>query len=271
LLGGFLAADHQSESIEYHAKSLKIYELLTKTDPKNDQYKVEVSFAHKHLGSLLAVENHLDEALDHYHQALAIDEAQLAAHPDNLNTRYFITYTYSDTGYILGRRGDYDAAISCYRKALDIRAAMVAADPQDTRARLGVANNYFNIGLNLELKADFPGALDNYKKALDLRETLLHANPANPTLQVNITITQSAIANVYSALASRSHIPAKELEYCQESQRWFGKASQVWLQRKSEGKLSASDADALLRNHKKAEECLRIIARVEHTKESSRK
>ena len=152
LFGGFLGEDHQSESIEYFGRSLKMYDLLAKSDPKNDQYKIEVSFAHKHLGSRLAMQNHMDEALDHYHQALAIDEAQLAAHPDNLNTRYFITYTYSDTGYILGKRGDYDGAISYYRKALDIREAMVAADPHDTRARLGVANNYFNMGLNLEMK-----------------------------------------------------------------------------------------------------------------------
>ncbi len=271
LFGSFLGADHQSESTEYHAKSLKIYELLAKTDPKNDQYKVEVSFAHKHLGSLLAVQNHLDEALDHYRQALAIDEAQLAAHPDNLNTRYFITYTYSDTGYILGKRGDYDAAISYYRKSLDIRAAMVAADPHDIRARQGLANNYFNIGLNLELKGDFPSALDSYKKALDLRETLLHADPANKGQQFNIVSTQSAIANVYATQASRSHVPAQQLQYCQESERWFRKALPVWLQWKAEGKLSASDADALARNYKKADECNRVIARVAHTNETSRK
>jgi len=270
LLGGFFGEDHQSESIEYFAKSLKIYDLLAKADPKSDQYKVEVSFAHKHLGSRLAMLNQLDEALDHYHQALAIDEAQLAAHPDNLNTRYFITYTYSDTGFILGKRGDFDAAVFYYRKALEIREAMVGADPHDNRARKGLANTYFNVGWNLQEKMDFSGALDFLKKSLAMRESLLQAGPDNQDLLFNVANTQSAIANVYSAMASHSHASTKELQYCRESQGWFSKALPFWLQKKAQGKLSANETDALARNYKRQEECDRTIARLDHAIESSR-
>jgi serine/threonine protein kinase/tetratricopeptide (TPR) repeat protein len=270
LLGGSFGTDHNSESIEYFAKSLKIYDLLAKADPKSDQYKVEVSFAHKHLGSRLALLNQLDEALEHYHQALAIDEAQLAAHPDNLNTRYFITYTYSDTGFILGRRGDFDAALSYYRKALDIRSSMVAADPHDTRARKGLANTYFNVGWYLREKMDFSGAIDSLKKSLAMRESLLQAAPEDQALLFNVAETQSAIAGVYAAIALHSHVRAKEVQYCRESGGWFRKALPFWLQKKAQGKLSESEMDALAKNYKSQEECDRIIARLDHATESSR-
>ncbi len=265
LFGGFFGADHNREAIEYFAKSLKIYDLLAKADPNNDQYKVEVSFAHKHLGSRLAVLNQLDEALDHYHQALAIDEAQLAARPDNLNTRYFITYTYSDTGYILGQRGDYDASNSYYRKSLAIRKAMVDADPHDIRARTGLANNYFAIGWNLERKQDFPGALDLFKQALALRETLSSSNPGNPSLKFNIANTQAAVGNSYAEMASKSQSPLKKVQYCREAESWYHEMLPVFLQKKEQGKLAADDVDTLSKTQQRIDECDRTIARLGHT------
>lgn len=270
LFGGSLAEDHHSESVEYYTKSLKIYELLAKDNPKNDLYKVEVSFAHKHLGSRLAVQNHFDEALDHYHQALAIDEAQLAAHPDNLNTRYFITYTYSDTGFILGRRGDYDASNSYYRKSLEVRAAMVAADPHDTRARGGLANNYFAIGWNLERKGDFPGAIDSFKQALAERETLSRTDPANPSHKFNIRNTQAALGNTYAEMAFKSQSPAKKIQSCREAESWYRKALPTWEQRKAQGKLSAEEIAEFAKVNEKSQECSRIVARADRTHESSR-
>jgi serine/threonine protein kinase/tetratricopeptide (TPR) repeat protein len=270
LLGGSLAADHEPESIEYYAKSLQIYERLAKADPKNDQYLVEVSFAHKHLGSRLAVENHFDEALDHYHQALAIDGAQLAAHPDNLNSRYFITYTYSDTGFILGRRGDYDASNSYYRKSLDIRAAMVAADPHDTRARSGLANNYFAIGWNLERKGDFPVAIDFFKQALAERETLSRADPANLSQKFNIVNTQAALGNTYAEMAFKSQRPTWKIQSCREAETWYRKALPTWEQRKAQGKMSPQEVDDLSKVDEKSQACSRIITRADHTPESSR-
>jgi eukaryotic-like serine/threonine-protein kinase len=270
LSGGAFGADHQSEAIDYFGKSLKIYDLLAKADPKNDQYQIEVSFAHKHLGSRLAMLNRLDEALDHYHQALAIDEAQLAVHPDNLNTRYFITYTYSDTGFILGKRGDYDASNSYYRKSLDMRAAMVAADPHDTRARTGLANNYFAIGWNLERKQDFPGALDSFKQALALRETLSSANPANPSLKYNIANTQAAVANSYAEMAFKARIPVKKVQYCREAEIWYQKILPALLQKKEQGKLVGDDLDAFSKIQQRLGECDRTIARLDRATETSR-
>jgi serine/threonine protein kinase len=270
LFGSAQAADHPSEAIEYYAKSLKLYELVAKSDPTNDSYKVEIAFAHKHLGSRLAMQNHFDEALDHYHQALALDEAQLAAHPDNLNTRYFITYTYSDTGFILGKRGDYDASNSYYRQSLDVRAAMVAADPHDTRARSGLANNYFAIGWNLERKGDFPGAIESFRQALAERETLSRADPANLSQKFNIVNTEAALGNTYAEMAFKSQSPAKKIQSCREAASWYRKALPTWEQRKAQGKMSPQEVDDFSKVNEKSQECSRIIARAGPTPESSR-
>ena len=270
LLGGSQAADHPDEATEYYAKSLKIYELLAQADPKDDQYKVEVSFAHKHLGSRLAMKNHFDEALDHYHQALALDEVQLAAHPDNLNARYFITYTYSDTGFILGRRGDYDASNSFYRKSLAIRKAMADADPHDNRAHNGLANNYFAIGWNFERNGDFPTALDFFNQALAIREALLRADPANQSNKFNLANTQAAVGNSYAEMAFKSQSLLKKVQYCREAENWYQKMLPAFLQKKEEGKLDADEVEALAKTQQRFSECDQTIARLDHTTGTSR-
>lgn len=245
----------------FYEKSMQIYERLAKTDPKNAGYQVEVSFAHKHLGSVLAMENKLQEALDHYRQALALDEAQLAAHSDDLNARYAITFTYSDTGYILGERGDVDAALSYYRKALDIRAAMVAADPRDTRARNGLGNTYNYIGGLLQQKGNYAGALESFKKSLSLREALAHDDPANQEMRFAPAKTRSSIGQLYVEMATNKDAdPKKQADYCRASRPWLESALPVYLQLQKQGELRGNDAEDLSRTRKAQEQCDRLVA-----------
>jgi non-specific serine/threonine protein kinase/serine/threonine-protein kinase len=241
---------------EFYDKSLRIYERLYEADRRNDQYQTEVSFGHKHLGSLLAEENHLEEALEHYRQALAIDEAQLAAHPDDLNKRYAITFTYSDTGFILGKRGDLDAALASYHKALDIRAGMAAADPQDKRARLGLGNNYDNIGGLLRRKGDYSGALEALKKSLSLREDLVLADPANERLGLDLAETQSDIGGLYVELATRTHVDLKKQSaYCLQARPLLQNALRLYLQVEAKGNLRIFYREAIPDIKRGLEQC----------------
>jgi hypothetical protein len=117
---------------------------------------------------------------------------------------------------------------------------------------------------------DFPGAMDSLKKSFAVRESLLQTTPEDQALLFNVEETQSAIAGVYAAMALHSHVPTKELQYCRESGSWFRKALPFWLQKKAQGKLSASETDALAENYKSQEKCDRIIARLNHATASSR-
>jgi serine/threonine protein kinase len=261
--GAFLVNDNndQEGAREAYEKSLRIYENLLRIDPGNEEYRTRVSFGHKHLGSLLAVQNRLDEALDHYRQALAIDEAQLAAHPDNLSARYYITYSYSDTGYILRKRGDLDGALSYYHKALAIRAAMAAADPRDTRARAGLGNTLNYIGGLLMTKDSYLPALDSYKQALTIREALARSDPADEDLHFKLAETQSEIGELYVAMAASAHLArGKQIAFCRESRVWVGRSLPVYQRWQAEGKLSGDDVEIPARINSAMERCDHLIA-----------
>jgi tetratricopeptide (TPR) repeat protein len=246
---------------EFYEKSMEIYEHLAKVDPKTELYQVDVSFAHKHLGSLLAEQNHLDEGLDHYRQALAMDETQLKAHPDDLNARYAITFTYSDTGFILGQRGDFDAAISYYRKALDIRAAMVAADPRDVRARGGLGNTYNYIGYLLRRKGNYSEALEPLKKSLSLREALAHDDPVNKKNGVNVAATQFELGQLYVDMATKTRTDSKKrAAFCFEARSWLQNALPIYLELQAKGELSDDQRETLVNMKQDLEQCGRLIA-----------
>jgi non-specific serine/threonine protein kinase/serine/threonine-protein kinase len=246
---------------EFYDKSLRIYERLSEADQKNDRYKVEVSFGHKHLGSLLAEGNHLEEALEHYRRALEMDEAQLAAHPDDLNARYAITFTYSDTGFILGKRGDLDAALASYHKAADIRASMAAADPRDTRARQGLGNNYNNMGDLLRQKGDYSGALESFKKSLSLRQALAQGDPANERLGFSVAETQMEIGKLYVAMATKTqHDLKKQAAYCLQARPWLQSALRVYLQLEARGEIPDTQRGNVLDIKRNLEQCERLVA-----------
>jgi tetratricopeptide (TPR) repeat protein len=249
---------------ELYKKALLMYERVIKADPGNDEYKRLASFAHKHLGALLAVLQRFDEALEHYRQALAIDEAQLAAHPDNLQARYFITYTYSDTGFILGRRGDVEAALSYYRKALDIRTAVVAADPRDTRARAGLANSYAYIGSLLQEKRDYVGALESFKKALNIRQALAQGDPANERIRFQVVEVQSYIGELYVEMANKSPAgSAERTSRCRDSRPWLRDSLPVFRRLETEGKLKFGELDNRVSIEKALASCDGVLGRSE--------
>jgi non-specific serine/threonine protein kinase/serine/threonine-protein kinase len=249
---------------ELYKKALLMYERVIKADPANDEYKRLASFAHKHLGALLAVLQRFDEALEHYRQALAIDEAQLAAHPDNLQARYFITYTYSDTGFILGRRGDVEAALSYYRKALDIRTAVVAADPRDTRARAGLANSYAYIGSLLQEKRDYVGALESFKKALNIRQALAQGDPANERIRFQVVEVQSYIGELYVEMANKSPAgSAERTSRCRDSRPWLRNSLPVVQRLEAEGKLKFGELENRVSIEKALAACDGVLGRSE--------
>jgi len=240
-----------NRTLEYYLKADDIYQRLHRTQPQNRLFTREVSFSHKHIGSVLAVQNQFPTALDHYRAAQTIEEAVLALDPQSVTSRYNITYTYSDIGYVLGEQGDMDGALSYYRKVLAIRETLVATDPLDTRTRGGVARTLNYIGYNLAKKNDYPAALDSYKRALGILETLSRQNTINEVWRFEVASTQNMIGNVYARMSRQSSaLHGDTVKYCRESQEWLRKALPVWTQMNAQDKLRANDAelDTMKRN-----------------------
>lgn len=244
-----------------YQKSLVLYDHLAKADPGKEQYREEVSFAHKHVGGVLNTMDRLDEAFEHYRQALVIDEAQLAAHPDNLNLRFFITYTYNDTALILRKRGDFEGALAYYRKALDIRSTMVAADPKDTRAQAGVANTLAYIGDVLRLKGDFTAALDSGKNSLRIREYLAQSNPAKPDLDLKVADSQRLVGEVYADMANVMNLTSsRRIASCHESRKWLDACLPVYRRMQKEGTLPSYYLEDLAEVEKMEQRCAALLA-----------
>jgi serine/threonine protein kinase len=261
-----------ARALEYHQKGLAIFQRLAKAAPTNRDplvhdtsgrdLQTEISFAHKHIGSILAVAGNeqLPAALDHYRAALAIDEAQLQLHPESVRARYNITFTYSDTGFILSKQGHFEAALKYYGQALDIRAALVAADPQDTRAREGLSKTYTYIGAILQQKGDTAASLDSYRQALAIREALVQKQPANEAFRLSVAESQSSIGDLFAEMAFKAQAHRdRELALCRRAHLWLLKAMPVYLQRKAQGKLGLEAAD-LTESAQNLAQCDRIIA-----------
>lgn len=243
-------------ALQAYEKSLVLYDNLYKTDPGNEEYQREVSFAHKHVGGQLSQMNRLDQASEHYRQALAIDEAQLAAHPDNINARFFITYTYSDTGLIFKKRGDLDRALIYYKKALEIRSAMLAADPKDTRAQWGVASTAAYISDILREKHDYPGALASAKSSLALRESLARGNPGDGNLSIKLAETQGLLAQIFVEMSQAKGLPPiQKIGYCRESFKWYAPSTAIYLRLQKEGKLPTNAMNDLAEVQKNQRPC----------------
>ena len=213
------------ESRATYERSWKIYQQLMDANPNNDDYRTEVSFAHKHLGGLLATQHDPDQlraGFEQYKQALALDEELVKANPQDGNRRYAITFTYSDMGYILGKLGDVDGAIGYYQKAFAIRSALAAADPQDTRARAGLANTYGYLA-NLKMrKGRMREALEDEKHSFELRKALAEKDPSNARKRLVVAKSQADVGDVYSKLAFDARTNAKQkISYCRQAESWY--------------------------------------------------
>ena len=223
---GSLAEDGKlDEAKEDYERGLVMYQHLMDSYPKNDDYRTEVSFAHKHLGGLLATQHERDQlraGFDQYRQALVLDEELLKTNPQDGNRRYAITFTYSDMGYILGKLGDIDGAIAYYQRAFAIRSALTAADPQDTRARSGLANTYGYLANLMLRQGRFGDALRDEKQSFELRKTLSEQDPSNARKRLVMAKSQADVGDVYSKLAFASRTNLKEKSaYCRQAEFWY--------------------------------------------------
>ena len=213
------------ESRNTYERSLRIYQQLMDSNPQNDDYRTEVSFAHKHLGGLLATQHEPDQlraGFEQYKQALVLDEELLKANPQDGNRRYAITFTYSDMGYILGKLGEVDDAIGYYQKAFAIRSALAAADPQDTRARAGLANTYGYLANLMMLKGRLHDALEDEKRSFELRKALAEQDPSNVRKRLVMAKSQAEVGDVFSRLAfdARTNVKQK-VSYCRQAEGWY--------------------------------------------------
>ncbi len=234
--GSLADAGKLDEAKADYERTLVMYKQLMNTDPKNDDYRTEVSFAHKHLGGLLATQHapeQLRAGFEQYKQALALDEELLKANPQDGNRRYAITFTYSDMGYILGKLGNIDEAVGYYTKVFQIRSALVAADPQDTRARSGLANTYHYLaGLHTK-QEKIKAALDDEEHSFQIRKILSDADPSNEAKRLSAAWSQASVAQASARLAFAPHAKQQQA-LCREASESYKQAIPVLLRHKSE-------------------------------------
>jgi tetratricopeptide (TPR) repeat protein len=248
-------------SLDYYRRADAIYERLHGAQPDNATYLTEVSFSHKHIGAILAVQKQFSSALEQYQAARVIDEERVTLNPQNVDYRYTLTFDYSDTGYILGKQGDIDGALEYYRKALEIRSALATADPSDARTNLGVAVILSYIGRNLALKRDFAGALNSFKQSLAIREHLTKQDAGHAPQRYEVATTARRISEVYAEMAFATP-NSNKLEYCGESKKWNQRAVSIWTQAKAQDK-NGSNASELDETTANMANCDAALARVE--------
>lgn len=109
--------------------------------------RFELSYAHLHLGNILAGQGKLDEAIEHYRQVLQIVPMFVIAH--------------YNLGILLAKQGKLDEAMEHYRQVLQLH-------PSDAKA-------HYNLGNALAIRGELEEAMKHYRQALQIEPLYLEA------------------------------------------------------------------------------------------------
>jgi tetratricopeptide (TPR) repeat protein len=198
------------------AESIEIFHKLAATGLATIDFRAQHAFAHKRMGSLLAV-MHKDYtgAAVHYVEALEIDEALAKQHPDRADLRYNLTFTENDLAGIEMHAGKFDEALSHINDVLTIREEMRAADPNDTRARDGVASADQTMSDLLATQKHYPAAFDYARRSVEL----MGGANQTPTVRLARGLHRMGVASLGWAKSGRAdsaeHLAAASIYYNQ--------------------------------------------------------
>jgi tetratricopeptide (TPR) repeat protein len=141
------------DALEYHKKALEI-------DEKELKDRVEIAGDYTNIGLVLGDMGRLEEALEYQKMALEIDEREL-------NDRVGMALDYGNIGLVLWNMGRLEEALEYQKMALEIH-------DKELNDRVGVAGNYKSIGLVLWNMGGLEDALEYHKKALEIDEKELN-------------------------------------------------------------------------------------------------
>jgi len=166
-------------ALESSRKALAILESLARTDPENQQVRMELAGTHQQISDELEFSGDTAQGLAHSREALDIYEGlagKIGADPKFEIERVVQTYQYAN---LLALTGALEKATSEYRQAVELSQRIVAANPSDQEGKIHLATSLDGLGNVLQDRGDTAGALENRRRGLAIREELARLDPNN--------------------------------------------------------------------------------------------
>ena len=186
---GYRELANYEASLEYHQKTLKIWERVLGNEHPN------VATSYSNIGLVYYFQGDYNQALKYHQEALKIREKVLGnEHPD-------MATPYNNIGLVCCSQGDYTQALECHQKALKIKEKVLGNKHPD------VATLYNNIGFVYRSQGTYTQALEYYNEALKIRENVCGSE------HLDVAQSYNNIGDIY---ASQDDF-AKALEYYQKA------------------------------------------------------
>jgi tetratricopeptide (TPR) repeat protein/tRNA A-37 threonylcarbamoyl transferase component Bud32 len=197
-----LGTDESSKGVNYLRKALTLYLDLTREQPANDDFQLELADTRNKLGSAMDQRGDLVGALEQHRAAMAICEKLTTSHPRDQRCRRALWASQERIATVLWLQEDQVGAIEANTKALALGEALIAEDPINADYRRGLLLNYQQGGHYR--RSDKRGALEYFRRAVTLGEELLAADPANALTRKDLAYAHRKVAECLADLEDHS-------------------------------------------------------------------
>jgi eukaryotic-like serine/threonine-protein kinase len=148
--GALSRTNDHGNALAFAEKALALDRQLVAKEPANPVHRLDLSFSHAHLASLLLERGDLDGALAGYRSALDLRRALHAEDPANEHAFRSLVRAHHTLAGVLARRVDEAGAVRHLEDALELRLRWEATHPSRTGPRAWQAELHGMLGQVLE-------------------------------------------------------------------------------------------------------------------------
>ncbi len=186
-----------SAARESQAKALAMREALVAAEPKNIEFRRDLSASYLKTGEGLFATGNPKGAAEVLGKAVAIDRALATEEPSSQRGRDRLAGSYVTYGYMLGASGDAQGGLENTRKGLALLHELEAAAPADTNIQSRLTIAYMHLADILTgVASDDAGAVAAYHKAIAIERKLVAAQPNNSHYRHNLMVGLTLLGDV---------------------------------------------------------------------------
>ena len=192
-------------AIESFRKSIKIGEKLTRLNPANQEYQLNLANYHDMLGDMYNGASYdTPNALANYQAALKLREELRIQNADDLIILKSLSISYQRVGAIKAKTGELSAAIKDFQDSLEISERLQALQPANNKLQLNISIGYYKIGEALHTGGKYREALEQYEKGRTIINNLMAVESNNADLPRMI--------GIFDGLSANAHVELGEIE-----------------------------------------------------------
>jgi tetratricopeptide (TPR) repeat protein len=186
-----------SAARDSHAKALAMREALVASEPKNVEFRRDLSSSYVKIGEGLFATGNPKGAAEMLGKAVAVDRALAEDEPSSRRGKDRLAGSYVTYGYLLGAGGDAPGGLENTRKGLALLHELEATAPGDANVQSRLTIGYMHLADILTgVASDDAGAVAAYRKAIDIERTLVAAQPNNTHYRHNLMVGLTLLGDV---------------------------------------------------------------------------